>query len=169
MKDNHDFATDSTIDPGHLDVECVNQPELFFKWAQFAIEASAVMDQAKLFLAVTEAQVEMECRQNPAKFGLVKSTEGAIKAAVQLSDVYQDAYQKYIDARKEAKLCDAGVTAMEQKKRMLEVLATLHGQQYFAGPHVPHDLVADHKEHREKITEQVNELHRRQARKRGGK
>ena len=165
--DTNRFQKDKEIDPNRLDLECVLQPERFFYWAQAAVEASSEVDKAKLKLDVTQAKLEMECRQKPEDFGIAKATENAITAGVKSSEKYQEAWNDYIEARKESKLLDAAVTAMEQKKRMLEVLITLHGQQYFAGPSVPRDLVADWKEHRKGIETNVNEQQKARTRKRG--
>lgn len=167
--DINEFQRDKEIDPGRLDVECVKQADLFFKWAQAAVDASFDVDRAKLHLDVVKAKLDLECRKDPASFGLAKSTESAVDAAVKTHDDYKEAYEEFIEARKNSKLLDAAVTTMEQKKRMLEVLITLHGQQYFAGPSVPRDLVADWKEHQERVGSDVNDQQRSRTRKRGEK
>ena len=167
--DVNEFQRDKTIDPERLDVECIRQPERFFYWAQQAVEASVEVERARLRADVTEARLEIECRQKPEEFGIAKPTESAIKAAVKIHPKYRKAYKKYLKARENAKLLDAAVTAMEQKKRMLESLITLHGQQYFAGPSVPRDLVAEWKEHQQRIETSVNERQKARTRRRGQK
>lgn len=167
--DANRFQKDIEIDPGRLDLACVNQPALFFKWAERAITASTTVDKTKLSRDVKEAQLEMACRREPTAFGILKPTEGAIKAAIRQHDDWLKANEIYINAREESKLMDAAVNAMEQRKRMLEVLITLHGQQYFAGPSVPRDLVADWKEQQAANTKSINEIQKQGARRRSPK
>ena len=165
--DANEFTHDRTIDPSQLDMECVRQADRFFAWAERAAEAGAEVDRTKLTMEVTQARLEIECRQTPEKFGLVKITEGGIKAAVIMSDRYEDARQAHINARRESALLDAAVAAMEQKKRMIESLITLHGQSYFAGPSVPRDLVGAWLEARKGTEKAVNDKQRPLSRKRG--
>jgi len=53
---------------------------------------------------------------------------------------------------------------MEQRKRMLELLVTLHGQEYFAGPSVPRNLIDAWKEAKKSKAEEL--LRRTKVRKR---
>ena len=167
--DINQFHKDKNIDPGRLDIECIRQPDRFFFWAQAAVVASTELDRAKLHLDLLKVQLELECRQNPTDFGVVKPTEAAIDAAVKCHPKYQAANEAYNKAKSDSKLLDAAVATMEQKKRMLENLITLHGQQYFAGPSVPRDLVSEWKEHQEKLETNINEQQKSLTRRRGEK
>jgi len=162
-----EFESDKVIDPSRLDYECVRQPEVFFKYAQKAIKAAENADKAKLRMDVIKGTLEIDCRQHPDKYGLVKSTDNGVNSAVTIHPKYQKALSEYLEARRELKLMDAAVNAMEQKKRMLEVLVTLHGQQYFAGASVPRDLVSDYYEARGRVSEEVTTLQKQRTRKRG--
>lgn len=164
--DYEDLAADRTVDPNQLDIEAARQPELFFKWAERAIEAKIDMEQKKAALDLLEAKINLECRKTPKKFGLDKVTEGAIAAAIQCNEEYIQLQKSFFDARKLSGLLDKAVEALEQKKRMIEVLITLHGQQYFAGPSVPRDLASAWKEYREKVKNKVNERQVSRARRR---
>lgn len=140
MWDADEYRADLSVDPNALDLECLRQPETFFKYAEAAIEARHVADRAKQKLDYTEAALQIQCRNNPAAFGLAKATEGAVKAAVILHEDYDAAVKRYNDSMATVRILDKAVAAMEQKKRMLEGLITLHGQQYFAGPATPRNL-----------------------------
>jgi len=164
--DPEEFEKDKRIDPLQLDVACIEQPDLFYKWSQMAIEAKGVADRAKLRLDVTEAQLQLECRRDPAAFGLNKSTEESVKAAVKASDTYYKAAKKHLQAKETAALLDKAVTAMEMRKRMLESLVTLHGQQYFAGPSVPRDLASIWLRQKEQAEENLNKRTLKRVRKR---
>lgn len=140
--DMRKFHDDQRLDPNHLDMAAALQAETFFHWAQQAVHARKVADRVKLNVELVENLLSSECRLDPESFHLIKITEAAISSAVKNHPDYKAAMENLIDARHEMSLLDAAVEAMEQRKRMIEVLITLHGQQYFAGPSVPHDLVS---------------------------
>jgi len=164
---NNEFEKEKSIDPQQLDLECVRQTDLFFKYAHQSVDAQVEVDRAKMRLEVVEAGLELAIRKDPEQFGLIKPTESAIKAAVRLDNKYSNALERYINAKREAKLLEIAVDTMDQKKRMLENLITLHGQQYFAGPSVPRDLVAAWKEGQEQSEQSLNERQRARTRRRG--
>lgn len=164
--ERNEFVKDLQVDPNQLDLDAVTQGELFFKWAERAVEAKARVDKKKLALDITQAELQTCCREKPEKFGLVRVTEGAINAAVQIHKEYVEAYEKYLDARSDSALLDKAVMAMEMRKRMIEVLITLHGQEYFAGPSVPRDLVGAWKEYQEERGEKVQERQKKALKKR---
>ena len=143
------FHADQKLDPTQLDLAAALQGELFFYWAEQAVAARRMVDHTKLALELEENRLSLECRQDPESFGLTKATEAAITAAIKVNKEYQIASTALMDARHESNLLDAAVSAMEQRKRMIEVLITLHGQQYFAGPSVPRDLGAAWSKHQE--------------------
>ena len=72
--------------------------------------------------------------------------------AILTSKKYQEANQKYLDAQYEKNMAGNAVQSMNMRKEALENLVKLHGQSYFAGPSVPHDL-SKLKAEREKATE----------------
>lgn len=162
----NDFEKDRTIDPNQLDIEAARQGELFFKWAERAVEARGETDRLKLYLDTIEAKLQLSCREKPENFGLVKTTEASISAAIKIHDSYQEAFLKYIKAKETQALLERAVDTMEQKKRMIEVLVTLHGQQYFAGPSVPRDLISAWKEQQEQNKDRVNRKQERKIRRR---
>lgn len=135
-----DFEGDLKIDPNALDIACLRQPETFYKWAQRSIEARGKADRLKLRQEVLEAELELKCRKDPESFGLEKVTEGAITSAVTVHPDLIKAKKKHLAARDDAAMLHEAAQAMEMKKRMLELLVTLHGQSYFAGPSTPRDL-----------------------------
>jgi hypothetical protein len=159
------FERDRVIDPNQLDVAAVTQGDLFFRWAEQAVAAQIELDQAKLKLELVETRLQMECRSNPENFGLAKVTEQGVATAVRAHRDYAEAYKEFLAAKENSLLLGKAVEAMEQRKRMIEVLTTLHGQQYFAGPSVPRDLGACYKEYREGVG--TSAASRQQPRRRG--
>jgi hypothetical protein len=163
------FEVDRQIDPSELDLAAATQADTFFYWAEQLTAARMRAEQCKHVIDLTEARVELECRQNPEKFGLVKSTEAAISSAVKASADVVSCKKEFLEAREESMLLDWAVNAMEQRKRMIEVLITLHGQQYFAGPSTPRDLVTAWQERRDTLSQSVTDRQRARSRKRSSK
>lgn len=163
--DPNQFRDDREIDPHQLDVECIRQAERTYHWAQASVEASAAEDRAKFQFELVQGRLEMEARQHPERFGLTKITDPGIKAAVRIHKSLIAAYDDWIEAKKQSRLLNAAVNAMEVKKRMLQGLISLHGQQYFAGPDVPRDLVGEWKDHQDRTEQSVNKRQRKRTRR----
>ncbi len=163
MKKN-EFERDLEIDPNELDVQAGMQGELFFKWADLSIEAQEEQDRAKLSLETIEADLYQKAKLDPDSFGITKATDAATAQAVKLQPKYLEASERLIIAKGDAARLRAAVGAMEQKKRMIEVLVTLHGQQYFAGPSVPRNLAEAWKEVRENREQSVNKRQKKKIR-----
>ncbi len=155
---------DREIDPEQLDVEIVKQPDIFLYWSEKYVIARSRRDRAEMQLELTRAKLDGECREQPELFGLKKVTEGAVKAAIECHQDTQDALDDVIDAKEEVNLLDKIVTALDQKKRMLELLVTLHGQTYFAGPSVPRNLGEQWKKYKDGVENSVKEAQKSRAR-----
>jgi len=166
--DRLELEMDQHIDPEGLDVACINQPMLFIKWAERAIEARGEVDRAKLRLETFQAELELRIRKNPSKYKLDKPTEAGIKAALALDPENIERTEEYFRVRDDAALLDKAVVAMEIRKRMLETLVTLHGQSYFAGPSAPRNLKEAYLRQQQAATERVRKKQIKIARKRGG-
>jgi hypothetical protein len=128
------------IDHNALDVEWIDQPQLIFELSAELADERSKLERLKLASEVTEAEVAKDVREHPEKYGIEKVTEGAIKVAVEISAERQSAQKKLIVQKHAVEVLQAGVTAAEHKKRALESLVTLHGQQYFASPKEPRNL-----------------------------
>lgn len=169
--DVNEFERDKAIDPNQLDLEAINMPNLYHKWARLAVDAKTEVDRCKLEMDLIEVQLSMRCREKPSAFGIPKVTESAIHGAVRSHEDYCTAAAKWVSALETSKLLDRAVSTMEIKKRMIEILVTLHGQQYFAGPSVPRDLaaawLAQKQEAENQIVRQQAKRARRRIRKRG--
>ena len=164
--DRNEFESDIKIDPSQLDVEAVNQADLFFKWAERSVEAKEHLDRMKFKLEVYEAKLVIEVRDDPGKYRIEKATIDSVAAAVKKSPKYVEARNYVIEAAKVHALLSNAVMAMEQRKRMLEVLITLHGQSYFAGPSTPRNLVQACMDAKKETTSQVNKKQGDRTRKR---
>lgn len=167
LQEYHDeLETDKVIEPHQLDVECTRQPDVFFKWAERAVFARGEMERSKSAMSAIEARLQMECRREPELFGLKNATEGAVSAAVKCSDKFRKAQEAYYDAATISAWMDRAVDAMDVKRKMLDALVRLHGQEYFAGPSVPRSLEDAWRSYRKSSNEQVDGAMKQRARKR---
>lgn len=134
------YESDLRIDETALDLEWLEQPSLFMKYARHLANARKILDEEKQSLDVKRAELDRNIRENPDKFGIEKITEGAISSAILTSLEYKTAYQKFLDVKYEVDMASNAIQAFNQRKDALENLVKLYGQQYFAGPKMPRDL-----------------------------
>lgn len=135
-----DYERDISIDPEALDVEWLSQPSLVLKYSQHSATMRKKLDEKKQELDIAKAEADKKIRTNPSKYGIEKITEGAVTAAILTEEDYREAYTEYLNAKYEADMASAAVSAFEHRKSALENLVRLFGQQYFAGPKMPHEL-----------------------------
>lgn len=133
-EDRMQISLDVRIDPMNLDVECLSQSQKFMKWAEAAVDARVEAERLELVLEVTAAKLQARMRANPEKFGLAKATEGEVKAAVACHPRRVAAAEAFLAAKASQHYLEKAVAAMETRKRMLDDLITLHGQEYFSDP-----------------------------------
>lgn len=143
--DPQEFSKDLRIDLEALDETCLTQSEIFWKWSERARMARSWMERREQALEIVKAEVEGKIRKNPSKYGVEPGprggvTEGAISNAISLNKVVRKATLRYLNARNDSQMFTNAVSALDYKKRSLEGLITLHGQQYFAGPKEPRNL-----------------------------
>jgi len=134
------YEEDIKIDETSLDVEWLEQPKLFMRYARYAAETQKMFDLAKTNLDLVKAELDKAVREDPDKFGIEKLTETVVLNTILSLPEYKEANEKCINAKYEADIAKSAVRAFEQRKEALENLVRLHGQQYFAGPKIPRDL-----------------------------
>lgn len=117
-----------------LHEEWSNQPLLFHEYAVYLEEARLELEEAKNALSLVEVQTGKKVRAEPQRYGLVKVTEAAIKEAVARNKEVVAAISKIDDCRYNVGILQAMVSSLEQRKRALEKLVDLHGQDYFSQP-----------------------------------
>lgn len=122
------------IDQDALDVEWLNQSRDYFEWATHLAESRHQLDQAKLTRDIVKADLSKCIRENPADFELEKVTESQVTNAILLQDEYQDAESKVHECSYAVRLAEAAVQAMDHRRKALENLVFLHGQNYFSEP-----------------------------------
>lgn len=123
------------IDKDALDEALVGQPRLFFKHSRNLADARLELDEAEAEFDVTKADLSLSIRDRPGKFGLGdKVTEAGIAAVLTQQQEYIDAQAKINKCKHNVAILQAVVTALDHRKRALEKLVDLHGQDYFSTP-----------------------------------
>lgn len=122
------------IDEDRLDLECLRQPKRYYKYATMLADAQQVLAEAKAELDITKADLANAIRNDPEEYEMTKVTEASVAAAVICQDEYGTALQIVHDAKHEVDVLQAAVVSLDHRKRMLQNLIALHGQNYFASP-----------------------------------
>lgn len=144
------------IDEHRLDSEWVRQPAVYYRYAVKLADARTAYEQAKAARDVTVAELDREIRTHPEVYGVAKITEGVVEKTVLLQPEYQKAIAEVIDAKHQMDMLQAAVDTLEHRKRALENLVSLHGQNYFSTPRAPHGT-----------EEEMDEAVKRHTRKKG--
>jgi hypothetical protein len=139
--DQEELEQDRRIDPNELDMAVSLQPELFCKWSERAVKAKWEAERESFKLDQMKARLQIDCRKNPEKYDVLKITESVVESAVLIDPDFTAAQNNLFALQAEADILFKAAATMDQKKKMLELLVTLHGQQYFAGPSIPQDLI----------------------------
>lgn len=122
------------IDPDRLDEEWIAQPDFFHGYAVRAADARREFEEVKQEVEVIKAELDKDIRERPNKFDVEKITEAVVSATVLLQPKYKAAVDKMNAARYQVDIMGAAVTACDHRKKALENLVFLHGQNYFASP-----------------------------------
>lgn len=124
------------LDILRLDKHFLEQPKLVIDYGLKLADARDGMDRAKASLDIARAEAESEITANPEEFGLSKTTVNAISSAVNLHESVLAATERFNRRKHEVSVLQAMMEALEHRKRSLEALVQLHGQQYYATPQV---------------------------------
>lgn len=141
-----DYESDINIDEQALDVEWLNHPSRVVKYNKHAAQTRFDMDMAAEKIKVIKAQLDQQVRSDPPAFGIISGTrltEAAVDSVVQTHPDYQEAVREHLSARYEYDVAMSVSKAFDHRKSALENLVRLHGQSYFAGPSVPHNLTEE--------------------------
>jgi len=125
---------DVSIDPHQLDREWLEQPRMYFRYAAALGDARRELDEAKSSFDLVKAEMYLEVRSNPGKFGLEKVTEKSLEAVVLSQNEYGQAQNEVIQAKHKVDILGAAVTALDHRKKALENMVTLHMADYYSKP-----------------------------------
>jgi len=130
-QENDDFLS---IDRDRLDEEWVNQPRLYYKYAEMLADARLKHDTRKNQLELVRAELSNKIRKKPEEYGLDKITESVVEGTIILQEEYQDVVNKVNKAKHQMEVIQAVVVALDHKKKALEKLVDLEFQNYHSEP-----------------------------------
>ncbi len=150
---------DKQIDPDSLDVNWVEQSDLYYKYSEALNTAlkqkndlKLEVDRAKETIEQVKAELDLDVRRDPESYDIKKVTESVVQSAILLDERYQEAVEEFFAKRDEMNKAQdlsnklySCVAAMEQRKSALEQLVKLLNQQYFSTPEEPRNLSWEYK------------------------
>lgn len=122
------------IDRSKLDEEWENQAEVVFDYGEKQAEARADLAEEEDAFEAIKAELDKAIRDNPESYGCSKVTEPAIRLCIANQAEYQTAKDRLRRAKFRVDMLTAMLIALDHKKKALEHMVILHGQQYFASP-----------------------------------
>ena len=158
---NMNYEQDMYIDEDALDLECLEQATLMIKYSTKLADLKKERDLKKEEMDLVKAELDKEIRGNPESFDIVKITETVVTNTIIAQEKYKDIMKKYLTAKYEVDVATGVVSAVEQRKSMIEALIKLHGQQYFAGPNIPRNIEEERKLKQEKGNKKKGEMIRK--------
>lgn len=123
------------IDELALVQEWMGQPALYNRQSRKYAKARLLQAEAKAELDLVRAKLDLAIRQNPDDYNLDRVTEGSVAATILMQKKYKTALKNLNDATYAVNLLQGVVESLDQRKKALENLVRLHGQNYFATPH----------------------------------
>lgn len=126
--DIEEFKRYLTIDKNALDHEVMQHPELLFRVSEAYIDAVAMRDAKKEMLAMTDAHVDAEVREELAG---EKVTEAIVKNQVQINPRHVEAWGAYAEAKLQADVLGALRDSFSTRGFMLRDLVQLHVSGYW--------------------------------------
>lgn len=142
------------INPNRLDVELIRQPSLYHEHADRLADAKLELDEAESKLDVIKAEVTLDIYERPGVYDLEKATKDTVEATLTKNKRVMEARKGVFQARHAVEILTSVVKALDQKKRALEGLVSLHGQDYFAEPRISGDI-------KRKVDDDAKRRHRR--------
>ncbi len=134
MAEEDDKSKLVEIDEENLDLEWVKQPKTVYRFAIALANARLEHARAKANLDVVAAELAKRVRAGPQHYHIDKVTESTVEGAVLMSVEHKAAMELMNKAKWKMDMHQAMIDALEHKKRGLENLVTLHGQNYFSSP-----------------------------------
>lgn len=157
-----EYERDLSIDEKALDVEWLEHPSRMFKYCRTQAQAHRDLDYAKESLNLVKARLDLDIRRSPELYDVVKVSEGSVSAAILMHSDYQVANNIVREAQYQHDVIRGVVTSFDHRKSALEALVKLHGQQYFAGPSVPHNLSEERAQRDTRVQQKIH-MRRRPA------
>ncbi len=139
------YEKDITIDESALDLEWLNQAPLVLKYARNMAEQKYDVAKLREQKKTLRSELILQVNENPEECVMKKKPNTAdIEAYYRNNEEYKNLIKTLLLLEKELEFTELAYQEISwTRKKALENLVILHGQQYFAGPSVPHDLSSD--------------------------
>lgn len=137
-----DYKKDMYIDHNSLEVEWKLQPELAIKYGDHYADVLAKYDLAEENVKVIRSELTNEVWRNPKKcLGEgITPTDKKVEAYYRTHKNHKKAKEKWLKFKHKLETASNAKWEISNRKAALENLVILHGQQYFAGPSIPHNF-----------------------------
>jgi len=140
------YESDIKIDETALDIEWLEQAGLAFRYGRNYAECLKRFMYAEENVKIIRSELTIKVLENPdGTLGKdIKPTGPAIEAYYRTHPKHKKAKEEWITAQEELNLAEIAKQEISvTRKKALENMVTLHGQQYFAGPSVPRNLTRE--------------------------
>lgn len=136
------YDKDITIDETALDAEWLDQASLALKYAKHLTQLKARVARLEEKKKTKRSELILEVNENPMELMNKKTPNAAdIEAYYRTNEEYKEIIKELLEVQEEAEFAELAFQEIAwTRKKSLEYLVILHGQQYFAGPKVPRDL-----------------------------
>jgi len=121
---------DLAIDKYNLDSLCENQASLYFFYSEKLAKLDNELGDIKFKLKEMEAGLDIYFRTNGISPD-IKTTEAAISSAITSNKEVSDLRKDVIEKQKEMNSLENMLKALDQKKKMLELLVQLYVHNYY--------------------------------------
>lgn len=117
-----------------LDDELEKIGDEIFQWSRTIADKEERLRELEDQKELVEAELKTKIRARPKRFGCLKLTEPSIKETMICQPEYQAIKRRIRVVKKKVDYLKAYSKGLEAKKRALEKMVDLHGQQFFAKP-----------------------------------
>ena len=159
-----DYEKDMLIDENALEIEWLDQAPLANKygrnWAKCQMELELAQEEIKL----VRSELIKKVNEDPVKWlgDGIKATGPVVEAYYRNHRRHQEVKTKIVNLQYETNVAEIAFKEISiTRKKALENLVTLHGQQYFAGPAIPRDIKWEREEKKKKANEGIGKKLRR--------
>lgn len=157
MDISNEYAEDQEIDENALDLEWLDQARLAYKWGKIYADLKYKLSKAIEMKKVIRSEIILYVNKNPERtVGKAKPNKDDIEAWYRADEGYKAVVQNVLDLEREVEYAEIAKNEISfTRKKALENMVVLHGQQYFAGPRVPRNLTEEREKRRKEINSRI--------------
>lgn len=137
--EDYNYDQDLFIDINQLEVEWLNQPHRYKKYAALCMDAEDSKNKAKQSLDLKKAILDGEIRDNLKEQG-IKVTEAQVLSQILQHDDYLEVEDNYNKKCHEYNILKVAVESFRQRKSALENLVKLALAEWFSAPIEPRSI-----------------------------